>query len=980
MPRLRTLLAAVLLVTPAIAQVQVHDLYGGSTTGRFGSAIAHVPKETGTIFGVDVLVIGAPLDDTAGTDAGRAEIRSTGGVLIAELLGPAAGARFGWAVAGIGDRTGDQIGEVAVGAPGDDTNGIDAGAVYFYDGATGAHLHTLYGSQAGEQFGHALARLKDINADGKADLAVGSPYYDPAGLTNAGRVRAISSSTWNILASFNGLATGDSAGWAVSDGGDLDGNGISDILVGAPWANVGVTANAGRAYVVSGLTGAVLRTLSGSGANSHFGWSVLGGSVTSSLGFPFGLLCVGSPDSDGAGVDEGRVDAFLPSGALSWSLAGPMANAHFGASLSHAGSGSDWNMSTQTWEQKNPEIAIGAPGAFVPGPYVDGGSVRVVDANSGATLRTWYGSAANSNFGQSIAYARTVTTTFPAPTNYNVLAVGAPGGGTTWTLGHVVLGPGTSTVTTILGKKSGVGYGAAVSAIGDVNGDGRADFAIGAPDDDGSASDGGLVRIRSGSSASLLLSKGGNQSGADYGASLSPAGDVDNDGVPDLIVGAPRHGTLSIIIEGAAFVISGSSGSTLRSYFGASSLDRFGEAVAGGADVNADGRSDYAVAAPGRNAIATDVGQVKVYSGTSGLELLSFLGSVDDERLGQALVLAGDVNLDGFVDIAAGGPGGASGAGHVRIWSGKTGSLIRTLTSSGSLALGRSLAAGDVDQDGVPDQIVGALRKSAFSLQNQGAVLVFRGTNGSLLSSVQGKAAFDDLGVSVAFLGDQNRDGFGDFAAGAVDGVGAAGEVRIHSGADGLALHEVSGNAIGDLYGAALAALGDVDGDGVGDWIAGAASNDLNGPSAGHVEVWRSTPTGLSAFGIGTIGCLGPEVVWGNVTPKVDTPNFRISLTKGPASSLSLGIVADVDLVFGQDPFGIGVILHVDLLTSTEIVTFDLPTDAAGRSQAPLPIPNNALLHGRSFYAQTISAWPATQCTPSPYGLSSSQGLRISIP
>lgn len=986
MHRLPTLLGALLLAATVLAQDQVHNLYGGSTTGAYGKAVAFVPKAPNSIFGIDVVVIGAPEDDTAGTDAGRAEIRTTGGVLIAELLGPSAGARFGWAVSGLGDVTGDEIGEVAVGAPGDDTQGTDAGAVHIYNGNTGALVHTLYGAQAGEQFGHALAWLEDINADGKADLAVGSPYYDPAGLTNAGRVRAYSSSTWFVLESFTGLATGDSVGWSVAEAGDLDFDGITDILTGAPWADVGGSANAGKAYVFSGLTGAILRTLSGTGANSHFGWSVSGSLVPNLVGSSAAVtLLVGSPDADGSGADEGRVDAFHPSGTLQWTLTGPMTNARFGASLAPAGLDYIWNQFSLSWTPGDPEVAIGAPGAIAPGPFIGGGMVRVVNAQFGTTKRTWYGSSANSGFGESIAFVRTVESGFPTlPTKYNVLAVGAPGGGTTWTPGRVVFGPETASESTIFGKKVGVGYGAAVSSIGDVNGDGRADFALGAPNDDGTVSGAGMARIRNGANGNLLVAKGGGQTGANYAAALAPAGDVNHDGIPDLIVGAPQHDTLSLFNEGAAFVVSGSSGATLKSYFGTSSQDHFGGAVAGGGDVDADGRDDYAVAAPDRNAIATDVGQVKVYSGATGLELESFLGTTGSEHLGQALVLAGDVNLDGYVDIAAGAPGAASGAGNVKIWSGKTGSVIRTLTSSGSLELGRALAVGDVNLDGFPDQIVGAHRKSSFSLVNQGAVLVYSGANGALLCSAQGDDTHDELGISVAFLGDVNKDGFGDFAAGAQNatagGLATAGAVRVHSGFDGVKLHEILGNATGDAYGSALAGLGDADGDGLGDWIAGAPGNDLNGPDAGHAEVWSAAPEGISTYGIGTFGCLGPEVIWGNTTPEVNTPNFRISLTKAPANSLVLGIVADVWLQYGQDPFGLGVILHVDLFASGTVLTLDLPTDAAGRSQAALPIPNNPFLHGAQFYAQTVSAWPAAQCVPSPFGLSSSQGLKIVVP
>jgi hypothetical protein len=231
----------------------------------FGSALAG----TGDVNedGVSDLAAGAPGDDDGGTDRGAVWtlfLNDAGGVRDEQKLADDAGGfdgdlddgdRFGSAVAGIGDVNGDGVADLAVGAPGDDSNGSDRGAVWIVfltpggrvldeqkladgDGGFGGELDD------GDRFGSAVAGIGDVNGGGVTGLAVGAPYdddgSDDAGavwilfLEDDGRVDA-----WQKVSRDEGgfggdLDSGDLFGAALAGIDDLDNNGVVDLAVGAP--------------------------------------------------------------------------------------------------------------------------------------------------------------------------------------------------------------------------------------------------------------------------------------------------------------------------------------------------------------------------------------------------------------------------------------------------------------------------------------------------------------------------------------------------------------------------------------------------------------------------------------------------------------------------------------------------------------------------------------------------------------------------
>src|SRR5688572_2256804 len=148
--------------------------------------------------------------------------------------------------------------------------------------------------------------------------------------------------------------------------------------------------------------------------------------------------------------------------------------------------------------------------------------------------------------------------------------------------------------------------------------------------------------------------------------------------------------------------------------------ERFGVSVAGAGDVNADGRPDLIVGATDGNGAGSQIGEAHVFSGLNGALLYSFAAQEGGTAFGETVDGAGDVNRDGFADLVIGSKyddSAAIFAGAVRIYSGKTGALLRTHLGDGEGdRLGNSVSgAGDVDGDGFDDVIAGA-----FFDNNQG--------------------------------------------------------------------------------------------------------------------------------------------------------------------------------------------------------------------------------------------------------------------
>lgn len=298
-------------------------------------------------------------------------------------------------------------------------------------------------------------------------------------------------------------------------------------------------------------------------------------------------------------------------------------------------------------------------------------------------------------------------------------------------------------------------FGDSVALAGDVNGDGVADVIIGAPGVDGAGIDRGRAYVYSGKDGALLASFDGPTDGYRLGSSVASAGDANNDGKADLLVGAPGSPTGWLKVPGHVYVFSGADSTVLFSFAGTTERDLFGFSVAAAGDVNKDATPDFIIGAPGRrsgDAMGDDSadtsddadckhlfsrhspygGAAFVYSGKDGSPLLSFAGAGSHDNLGASVAGAGDANGDGYADVIIGAPS-ANPDGSATIYSGKDGSVLaayggRSTALVDSDRLGTSVAlVDDVNGDGFADFAFGATQDAAFLRNDRGRVYVFSG-------------------------------------------------------------------------------------------------------------------------------------------------------------------------------------------------------------------------------------------------------------
>ncbi|MEC7947045.1 MAG: MopE-related protein, partial [Myxococcota bacterium] len=397
-----------------------------------------------------------------------------------------------------------------------------------------------------------------------------------------------------------------------------------------------------------------------------------------------------------------------------------------------------------------------------------------------------------------------------------------------------------SATSTLVGTHA-VDFGAQVIGPGDITGDGFDDIVVSLP---GSSGNDGAVRLFAGSASGVLSTTLAILTGTNnqrYGQALAAVGDVDGDGRPDILVGAPNWDI------GRAFHVAGASTGFGREYrLGTNSLSpaRLGPAVGGGGDINGDGFNDLVMGDPTGS---SNRGLLTVHHGASGrvgswYQESSKSGSSAGDRLGASVDVAGDVNGDGYADVIAGAPGVGSSTGQAHVFHGSAGGLVTTAawtvsgTSTGQYLGDRVAGIGDVNGDGYDDVAVATQYQSSST----GRVSIFHGSASGVQASpasvMAGGTAGDRYGSRVAGAGDVNADGYDDLLVAAVGASGGAGEAYVYHGSPSGIVSTSVNTFVGsgtDELGAHLGPAGDVNGDGYDDIVVSAT-----GAASGFGEVY----------------------------------------------------------------------------------------------------------------------------------------------
>ncbi len=264
----------------------------GEVGQGFGWYVARAGDQTGD--GIEDLWIGAPSSPVGGHV--YLVSGADGSIGLAIDGAPEAG-QFGWHIAPLGDLDGDGRNDLAIGAPAALIDGEYRGQLVVTS-ATGETLHTLTGEFPDHQFGIMATGIDDIDGDGIDDLAVSAPGGEVKTAPGGSEIQIVSGATAHRLRSLTSPTDGELYGRSLATLDDLDGDGLRDLAIGAPWAG---NQREGRVEVRSSRTNRVLVELVGTEPESWLGWHITrSGTTTTTPGLAVSLL----RDHEGRGALE----------------------------------------------------------------------------------------------------------------------------------------------------------------------------------------------------------------------------------------------------------------------------------------------------------------------------------------------------------------------------------------------------------------------------------------------------------------------------------------------------------------------------------------------------------------------------------------------------------------------------------------------------------------------------------------------------
>ena len=390
-------------------------------------------------------------------------------------------------------------------------------------------IHEWVAETKGDQFSWIARSIGDVDGDGASDIVTSAPTFGAKGQpTGPGKVYVYSGRSGDLLWSRVGEA-GESIGIGLEGAGDVDGDGAGDVVAGAP--------GSGKAYVYSGRDGRTLLTLTGTTAGG-FGQSASGAGDVNRDGRDD--VIIGAPASNAVAQGAGRAYVFSgKDGSLLLTLDGEAQGDAFGSIVAGKKGG------------RRTPVLVGAPGAGARNT----GRVYVFDAmaktarwsidsdSSGVALGAMFTSLVGDVNGDKVpdVFASDFTNSASGPSTGRV---------------YVHSGADGRRLYQLTGERAGDGFGIGSAEAGDVNRDGFDDVVVGAWQVSTVAASGGKIYVYSGKDGALLRTITGRIAGETLGFDATGVGDVDGDGVPDLLV-TSSWSNVKGFRSGRMFLISG---------------------------------------------------------------------------------------------------------------------------------------------------------------------------------------------------------------------------------------------------------------------------------------------------------------------------------------------------------------------------------------------------------------------------------------